>query len=125
MKQHPEQPKPGKTTNSNDQTTNITARKAVVQCFLNKFWNPIRNRLILTGHAPLVRPFVLGLVAQKLIIAAKDIIDPALAAKIVMEAAVPLANLTLQAFIKRTLNETLLVGSVHQEDNAFHTSIKW
>ena len=59
---------------------------------LDRFWHPIRNLLFINTRSPLEWPLVLGLVAQKLIMQGKDAIDPGLASKIVMEAAVPLAK---------------------------------
>lgn len=60
---------------------------------LDKYWNPMRNLLASSVKTPLAWPFVLSLATQKLIIASKDQIDPALAAKVVMEAAVPMAKI--------------------------------
>ena len=59
---------------------------------LNKFWNPIRNHLVLNAQTPLEWPLILGLAAQKLILLGKDEIDPGLASKIVMESVVPMAK---------------------------------
>jgi hypothetical protein len=59
---------------------------------LDRFWNPIRNFLVVNVHSPPQWPLVIGLAAQKVIIMAKDQLDPALATQIVMEAAIPLAS---------------------------------
>jgi hypothetical protein len=60
---------------------------------LNKFWNPMRNFLVVSVQAPGHWPLVLALAAQKVIISAKGVIAPALAAKMVMETAMPMANI--------------------------------
>lgn len=59
---------------------------------LNKFWNPTRNALVTSVKSPGQWPFAIGLAAQYAIIKGKDVIDPALAAQIVMEAAVPMSK---------------------------------
>jgi hypothetical protein len=59
---------------------------------LDKFWNPIRNFLVVNVHSPTQWPLVIALAAQKVIVMAKDTLDPALATKIVMEATIPLAS---------------------------------
>jgi hypothetical protein len=59
---------------------------------LDKFWNPVRNFLVVNVQAPLHWPLVIGLAAQKVIVMAKGAIDPELAAKIVMETAIPMAK---------------------------------
>lgn len=59
---------------------------------LDKFWNPVRNFLVVNVQAPLHWPLVIGLAAQKVIVMAKGAIDPAIAARIVMETAIPMAK---------------------------------
>jgi hypothetical protein len=59
---------------------------------LDKFWNPIRNFLVLKVQAPMQWPLVLALAAQKFIVMNKDLIDPALAGKLVMETATAMAK---------------------------------
>jgi hypothetical protein len=59
---------------------------------LEKFWNPVRNYLVLNVDKPSSWPLTLGVAAQKAMIRAKDIVDPALAAKIIMEAAIPMSK---------------------------------
>jgi hypothetical protein len=59
---------------------------------LQRFWDGTRNFLVLNRQPPMTWPFSLGLTAQKLILMAKDTIDPALASKIVMEAAIAMAK---------------------------------
>lgn len=59
---------------------------------LNKFWNPIRNYMALNVQSAGLWPFILGNSAQLAIIEARDAIDPALSAKIVMEVAIPMSK---------------------------------
>jgi hypothetical protein len=59
---------------------------------LDKFWNPVRNFLVVNVHSPIQWPLVIALAIQKAIVMAKGTLDPALAAKIVMEVTIPLAN---------------------------------
>ncbi len=59
---------------------------------LDKFWNPVRNFLVTNVQSPPQWPLVLALAAQKVIVMSKGTIDPALAAKIVMEVAIPMAK---------------------------------
>ncbi len=59
---------------------------------LSKFWNPVRNLLVLKVQEPLQWPLVLALAAQKVIVMYKDLLDPALAGKLVMETAVAMAE---------------------------------
>jgi hypothetical protein len=59
---------------------------------LDRFWNPMRNFLVVNVHSPAQWPLVIALAAQKVIDMAKDTLDPALAARIVMEAIIPLAS---------------------------------
>jgi hypothetical protein len=66
--------------------------KALPIDLLNRFWNPMRNLLAVSVKAPSHWSLTLGLAAQKVIIKAKDTIDPGLAAQIVMEAAVPMSK---------------------------------
>ena len=60
---------------------------------LNKFWNPIRNFMVLNVQAPLQWPMVLSLAAQKVIVMDKDSVDPALAGRLVMETATAMAKI--------------------------------
>jgi hypothetical protein len=59
---------------------------------LDRFWNPMRNFLVVNVHSPAQWPLVFGLAARKVIVMAKDTLDPALAAQIVMETTIPLAS---------------------------------
>ncbi len=59
---------------------------------LDQYWNPVRNYLVGEVGAPLEWPVTLALTAQKIIVLAIEIIDPILAARIVMEAAIPMAK---------------------------------
>jgi hypothetical protein len=59
---------------------------------LNKFWNPVRIHLVTSVSSPGQWPLVLGLAAQQAIVKTKDVIAPGLAARIVMEAAVPMSK---------------------------------
>lgn len=56
------------------------------------YWPSTRNLQILYQVEPLHWGWTYAIAAQKLIIQAKDILDPALAARIVMEAAVPMSK---------------------------------
>lgn len=58
-----------------------------------KYWNVIRNTLIVNEQEPMFWPFIIGISAQQIIIQGKDIIDPTLASKLVMEAAIPMSKL--------------------------------
>jgi len=60
---------------------------------LNRFWNPVRNLLAYSVQRPLHWPMTLGVAAQLTIVEAKAIIDPVLAFRIVMEAAVMMAKI--------------------------------
>jgi hypothetical protein len=60
---------------------------------LDRFWNPMRNFLVVNVHSPTQWPLVMALAAQKVIVMAKDTLDPALAAQIVMEAMIPWASI--------------------------------
>ncbi len=60
---------------------------------LNRFWNPIRNYLVVNVDNPGAWPLTIGLASQKAMVRAKAVIDPALAARIVMEAAVPMSKI--------------------------------
>jgi hypothetical protein len=60
---------------------------------LDKFWNPVRNFMVLNVQAPLQWPFVLALTAQKVIVMGKDSVDPALEGKLVMETATAMAKI--------------------------------
>ncbi|QQG36542.1 MAG: hypothetical protein HYS17_01760 [Micavibrio aeruginosavorus] len=57
------------------------------------YWSSTRNLQILYRVAPIHWGWTYAIAAQKLIIQSKDILDPALGAKIVMEAAVPMSKL--------------------------------
>jgi hypothetical protein len=59
---------------------------------LNRFWNPTRNFLVVNVHSPAQWPLVIALAARKVIVMAKDTLDPALAVQIVMETIIPLAS---------------------------------
>ena len=59
---------------------------------LDKFWSPVRNFLVVNVQSPTQWPLVIAHAAQKVIVMAKGTIDPALAAKIIMETAVPMAK---------------------------------
>jgi hypothetical protein len=67
--------------------------KALPVELLDKFWNPVRNLLVVSVKAPGHWPFSLGLAAQQAMIKAKDVIDPGIAAYIVMEAAIAMARI--------------------------------
>jgi hypothetical protein len=60
---------------------------------LGKFWNPMRNFMVLNTQSPSQWALVLGLAAQKVIVMGKDAIDPALAGKLVMETATAMATI--------------------------------
>jgi hypothetical protein len=60
---------------------------------LDKFWNPVRNFLVVSVHSPTQWPLVIALAIQNVIVMAKDTIDPALAAQIVMETTIPFARI--------------------------------
>jgi hypothetical protein len=60
---------------------------------LDKFWNPMRNFLAVSVPSPGLWPLIIGHAAQNVILKAKGIIDPGLAAKIVMETAISLAKI--------------------------------
>ncbi len=60
---------------------------------LQRFWEGTRSFLVLNSQPPTHWPFTLGLAAQKLILMAKDTINPALASNIVMEAAIAMAKI--------------------------------
>lgn len=60
---------------------------------LDKFWNPVRNYMVLNVQAPLQWPLVLALASQKVIVMGKDTLDPALGAKLVMETATAMAKI--------------------------------
>jgi len=59
---------------------------------LQKFWNPVRNYLVLNVQAPSHWPFALGLAAQKAIVALKPLLDPGFSGRLVMEAAAAMAK---------------------------------
>lgn len=58
-----------------------------------KYWNIMRNTMVVNQQPPEFWPFVLGTATQFLIIQGKDVIDPTLAAKVAMEAAVPMSKI--------------------------------
>ena len=59
---------------------------------LDRFWNPMRNFMVVNVHSPPQWPLVIGLAAQNVIVMAKDRLDLGLAARIVMEAIIPSAS---------------------------------
>lgn len=59
-----------------------------------KYWNVVRNLQMTSQQSIQMMPFVLGQLAQETIIQHKDIIDPTLAARIVMEAAIPMSRIS-------------------------------
>ena len=61
---------------------------------LDKYWNPVRNFLVVNVQSPSQWPLVIAHAAQSVIVMAKATIDPALAAKIVMESAIPMAKVS-------------------------------
>lgn len=60
---------------------------------LNKFWNPIRNLLAYSVQRPTHWPMTIALAGQITIVEAKSVIDPAVAFRIVMEAAIMMAKI--------------------------------
>jgi hypothetical protein len=58
-----------------------------------KYWNVFRNTLVENRQEPNFWPLILAMAAQKIILQGKDVIDPTLAAQIVMEAAVPMSRI--------------------------------
>jgi len=58
-----------------------------------KFWNISRNTIIANSRNHMDMPFIMALLAQRVILEGKDHIDPTLAAKIVMSAAVPMSKI--------------------------------
>lgn len=67
---------------------------SVPEELLWKYWNLARNLHVLGQHSLSSMPFVMGHLAQKVIVKNKDIIDPTLAARIVMEAAIPMSRIS-------------------------------
>jgi hypothetical protein len=59
---------------------------------LNKFWNAVRNYLAMSVSCPGHWPFVLGHATQLAIIRTTKMIDPGIAARVAMEAAVPMSK---------------------------------
>jgi len=59
---------------------------------LDKFWNPIRNYMVLNVDSPVSWPVVLSLAGQRAI-ARKEMADPAMAAKLFMEVAIPMSRI--------------------------------
>ena len=70
---------------------------------LQKFWNVTRNQLVLAELAPSQWPYVISQAAQQLIMDGKDALDPSLAARIVMEAAVPMSKVSPDQVPRATL----------------------
>lgn len=70
---------------------------------LQKFWNVTRNQLVLAELAPSQWPYVISQAAQQLIMDGKDVLDPSLAARIVMEAAVPMSKVSPDQVPRATL----------------------
>lgn len=60
---------------------------------LDRFWNIIRNLLVISVDNPGSWPFLMGLAAQIAMLRAKGVIDPSIAARIVMESAVPMSKI--------------------------------
>lgn len=60
---------------------------------LDKFWNPVRNFMVMSVPEPMQWPFVLAHSAQKVIMDSRNVLDPALAAQLVMETATALAKI--------------------------------
>ncbi len=69
-----------------------------------KYWNISRNMLIMNKQPHMFWPYIFGLSAQQLMIQAKDIIDPTLASKIVMEAAIPMSKIDPKRIYNYSLN---------------------
>jgi hypothetical protein len=63
---------------------------------LEKFWNPVRNFMATSVGSPSHWPLVLGYAAQLAIKRAKGLVDPGMAARIVMEAAIPMSKVDPQ-----------------------------
>lgn len=63
---------------------------------LEKFWNPVRNLMATSVTSPSHWPLVLGYAAQLAVKRAKDLVDPGMAARVVMEAAVPMSKVDPQ-----------------------------
>jgi hypothetical protein len=59
---------------------------------LDKYWNPVRNYLVVNVQSPSHWPLVAAQGAQKVIVMARGTLDPALAVKIVMESAISMAR---------------------------------
>lgn len=60
---------------------------------LNRFWNPIRNLLAYSVQRPLHWPMTVAVAVQITIVEGKALIDPALAFRIVMEAATMMSKI--------------------------------
>ncbi|WP_417623267.1 hypothetical protein [Paremcibacter congregatus] len=75
------------------------------EALLWKYWNIIRNTLVLNEQPPAQWPLIIGLSAQQLILESKDAIDPTIAAQIVMEAAVPMSHLDPARIHEASLSE--------------------
>ncbi|PCJ31003.1 MAG: hypothetical protein COA93_11565 [Alphaproteobacteria bacterium] len=58
-----------------------------------KYWNISRNTLIVNKQPHMFWPYIYGLSAQQLMVLGKDTIDPTLASKIVMEAAIAMSKI--------------------------------
>ncbi|MCC3859941.1 hypothetical protein [Pseudemcibacter aquimaris] len=61
-----------------------------------KYWNITRNILMVNDQDPMFWPFILGISTQQIILQGKNAIDPSLAAKIAMEAAIPMSKIDPQ-----------------------------
>lgn len=74
-------------------TGNVHMPKVGPVALLNKFWNPMRNFMVVNVDSPSHWPFVFAIAAQKLILMGRGTIDPSIAADIVMETAIPMAKM--------------------------------
>ena len=59
---------------------------------LDRLWNPVRNTLAMKVASPGQWPLVLAVAAQQSILKFKGLLEPGLAARIVMEAAIPMSR---------------------------------
>ncbi|HEX7034427.1 MAG TPA: hypothetical protein VF210_01555 [Pseudomonadales bacterium] len=84
------------------------------EALLWKYWNPTRNVLVLNRQNPEIWPFVFALAAQQLLMAGKDVMDPTLAARILLEAAVPMSRLDPGRIHGAHLAAVLLIGANHR-----------
>jgi hypothetical protein len=60
---------------------------------LDKFWSPVRNFMVMSVQEPIQWIFVLAQSAQKVIMDSRNLLDPALAAQLVMETATAMAKI--------------------------------